>query len=153
MTNNENKLNLPQNRNISINQGNYSENIEGNYTQNITNIGVSPELYGEAIKQREKAQEELRQLKKDRSLNATVKRVLAEAEEAQEQGNDQLYLKKIQEYRQILNDEPIKRAAEAWVLEGRVLFSQLKLKEAQNAIEEAIKLDSTNPEYLLTFAE
>ena len=101
----------------------------------------------------EKAKGELQTLKKDRSLSGTAKRILAEAEEAEEQGDNKRYLAKIQEYRKLLNDEPIKRAAESWVLEGRVLFSQLKLKEAQKAIEEAVKLDSKNPEYLLRLAE
>ena len=30
-----------QSKNVSINQGNYNENIEGDYTQNTINIGVS----------------------------------------------------------------------------------------------------------------
>ncbi len=94
--------------------------------QSFTIFGVSQDFHTEAIKQGEKAKEELKQLKKDGSISATAKRVLAEAEEAQERGNNQLYLEKIQEYRQILNDEPIKRAAEASILEGRVLFSQLQ---------------------------
>ncbi|MGB5636861.1 MAG: tetratricopeptide repeat protein, partial [Waterburya sp.] len=119
----------------------------------LIRTGVSPELLEEAVKQREKANEEIQKLKKDKSLSATAKRVLAEAEEAEEQGDQELYLAKVQEYRKILNDEPIKRAAESWELEARVLFSQLRLKEAQQAIEEAVKLDDRNPEYLLTLAE
>jgi len=115
--------------------------------------GVSPELHQQAVEEGEKAKAELQQLKQDGSLSATAKRVLAEAEEAEEQGNSELYLAKIQEYRRILNDEPLKRAAESWELEGRVLFSQLRLEEAQQAIEQAVKLDSDNPEYLLTLAE
>ena len=121
--------------------------------QSFTIIGVSPELHEEAVKEGEKAKDKLAELERDRSLSATAKRILAEAEEAEEQGNQELYLAKIQEYRQLLNDEPIKRAAESWELEGRVLFSQLRLQEAQQAVEEAVKLDSTNPEYLLTLAE
>ncbi|MEM7757723.1 MAG: hypothetical protein AAF298_06330 [Cyanobacteria bacterium P01_A01_bin.40] len=95
----------------------------------LIRIGVSPELHQEAVKEGEKVKEELQQLKQDRSLSATAKRILAE-----EQGDQELYLAKIQEYRRILNDEPLKRAAESWELEGRVLFSQLRLKEAQKAI-------------------
>ena len=124
-----------------------------NSSISTTIFGGSPEIYSEAIKQSEKATKELEKLKKDRSLSATAKRILAEAEEAKEQGNNKIYLTKIQEYRQILNDEPIKRAAEAWILEGRVLFSQLRIKEAQNAVEEAIKLDSNNPKYLLILTD
>ena len=119
----------------------------------LIRTGVSPELHEQAVKEGEKAKEELQQMKKDQSLSATAKRILAEAEEAREQGDEELYLAKVQEYRRILNDEPIKRAAESWVLEGRVLFSQLRLKEAQQALEEAVKLDSNNPEYLLTLAD
>ena len=130
-----------------------SEIRDSYQSQSLTIIGVSPEIYREAIKQGEEATKELKKLKKDRSLNATAKRVLAEADEAKEQGNNKLYLEKIQEYRQILTDEPIKRAAEAYVLEGRVLFSQLQLEEAQNAIEQAIKLNPNNSEYLLIFAD
>ncbi|MGK7934774.1 MAG: tetratricopeptide repeat protein [Xenococcaceae cyanobacterium] len=121
--------------------------------QSITVFGASPELLAEAEKEKEKAKEELQTLKKDRSLSGTAKRILAEAEEAEEQGDNKRYLSKIQEYRKLLNDEPIKRAAESWILEGRVLFSQLKLKEAQQAIEKAVQLDSANPEYLLILAE
>ncbi|MEM9271328.1 MAG: tetratricopeptide repeat protein, partial [Cyanobacteria bacterium P01_F01_bin.143] len=142
-----------QSKNVSINQGNYNENIEGNYTQNTVNIGVSPEVYAEAIKQGEEAKRKLEELKKDRSLSATAKRVLAEAEEAQENEDNELYLEKIQEYSQILNDEPIKRVAEAKVLEGQVLFSQINLKEAQEAVERAVELNPNNPEYLITLGE
>ncbi|MEM8674998.1 MAG: tetratricopeptide repeat protein [Cyanobacteria bacterium P01_G01_bin.67] len=119
----------------------------------LIRTGVSPELHEQAVKEGEKAKEELQQLKQDQSLSATAKRILAEAEEAEEQGDQSLYLAKIQEYRRILNDEPLKRAAESWELEGRVLFSQLRLKEAQKAIAEAVKLDDRNPEYLLTLVE
>ena len=119
----------------------------------LIRTGVSPELHEQAVKEGEKAKEEVQQLKKDQSLSATAKRILAEAEEAEEQGDQELYLAKVQEYRRILNDEPIKRAAESWALEGRVLFSQLRLKEAQQALEEAVKLDDRNPEYLLTLAD
>ncbi|MGK7897540.1 MAG: tetratricopeptide repeat protein, partial [Xenococcus sp. (in: cyanobacteria)] len=136
----------------SIDADNDSEISNVSQDNDITIFGVSPDVYAEAEKQAQEAQQKLEKLRRDRSLNATAKRVLAEADEAREQGDNQRYLEKIQEYRQILNDEPIKRAAEAWVLEGRVLFSQLKVKEAQNAIEEAIKLDSTNPKYVLTLA-
>ena len=111
---NENELNPQDKRNIFIGQGNYNENIEGDY--NI-NIGVSPELYAEAIKQGEEAKRKLKELERDRSLSATAKRILAEAEEAEENGDNKLYLEKIQEYSRILNDEPIKRAAEAKILE------------------------------------
>ena len=119
----------------------------------LIRTGVSPELHQQAVEEGIKAKEELQQLKQDQSLNATAKRILAEAEEAEEQGDQELYLAKIQEYRQLLTDEPLKRAAESWELEGRVLFSQLRLEEAQQAIEEAVKLDSSNPEYLLTLAD
>ncbi len=137
----------------SIKSDDGSTVTDSSQSQSLTLIGVSPELHAEAVKQGEKAKSELKTLKKDRSLSATAKRILAEAEEAEEQGNNELYLAKIQEYRRLLNDEPIKRAAESWILEGQVLFSQLRLKEAQNAVEEAVKLDSNNPEYLLTLAE
>ena len=130
-----------------------SEIRDSSQSQSLTIFGVSPEIYEEAIKQGEEATKELKKLKKDRSLSATAKRVLAEADEAKEQGNNKLYLEKIQKYRQILTDKPIKRAAEAYVLEGRVLFSQLQLKEAQKTIEKAIKLDPNNPEYLLILAD
>ena len=122
-------------------------------TKNTTIFGVSPDVYAEAEKQAEEARKKLKELEEDRSLSATAKRVLAGAEEAEENGDNELYLEKIQEYRQILNDEPIKRAAEAWVLEGRVLFTQLKLKKAQKAVERAVELDPNNPEYLITFGE
>lgn len=121
--------------------------------QSFTVFGVSPELHEKAVKEGEKAKDKLQELEKDRSLSGTAKRILAEAEEAEEQGDEELYLAKIQEYSQLLNDEPIKRAAEAKILEGQVLFSQLRLKEALEVIEKAVKLDSTNPEYLLTLAE
>ena len=121
--------------------------------QSITVFGVSPELHQEAVTEGEKAKEKLEELEKDRSLSRTAKRILAEAEEALEHGDNKRYLAKIQEYRKLLNDEPIKRAAESWVLEGRVLFSQLKLKEAQKAIEKSVKLDASNSENLLLLAE
>ncbi|ELS03564.1 hypothetical protein Xen7305DRAFT_00032880 [Xenococcus sp. PCC 7305] len=150
--NDENKLDK-QNKSISIKQGNYNENIEGDYTQNTINIGVSPEVYAEAIKQGEEAKRKLKELERDRSLSATAKRILAEAEEAEENEDNKLYLDKIQEYSQIVNDEPIKRAAEAKVLEGKVLFSQLQLEEAQKAVERAVELDPNNPKYLNTLGE
>ena len=127
--------------------------IDSDQNQSLTIFGVSQEIHTKAIKEGEEAKKELETLKKDRSLSATAKRILAEADEALEQGNNDLYLAKIQQYRQLLNGEPIKRAAEAWILEGRVLFSQLRLQEAQQAIEEAVQLDSNNPEYLLILAE
>ena len=119
----------------------------------LTVFGVSPELHQEAGKEGEKAKKELELLKKDGSLSGTVRRILAEGEEAKENGDEKLYLAKIQEAKRRHHDESLKRLAELSVLEGRVLFSQLKLKEAQQAIEEAVKLDSRNPEYLLLLAE
>ena len=127
--------------------------IDSDQNQSLTIFGVSQEIHTKAIKEGEEAKKELETLKKDRNLSATAKRILSEADEALEQKNNDLYLAKIQQYRQLLNGEPFKRAAEAWILEGRVLFSQLRLQEAQQAIEEAVQLDSNNPEYLLILAE
>ena len=47
----------------------------------LIRTGVSPELYQEALKEGEKAKEELDRLRKDQSLSATAKRILAEAVE------------------------------------------------------------------------
>ena len=131
--------------------------------QDTTIFGISLRLHEKAIELREKAEqereklrEELEKIKRDGSLSATAKRVLAEAEEAEEKGNKKLALAKIKEYRKIVENESNiinKKLAEAWILEGRTLFSQLKLEEAKNAIEEAIKLNSNNPKYLLTLAD
>lgn len=118
----------------------------------LIRTGVPPELHEQAVEEGEKAKQELQQLKQDGSLSATAKRILAEAEEAEEQGDQELYLAKIQEYRRIITDEPLKRAAESYELEARVLFSQLRLEEAQQTIEEAVNLDSSNPNYLLILA-
>ena len=138
---------------VTSKDGSTVKNSAQNQDWALIRTGVSPELHQQAVEEGEKAKAEVEQLKQDGSLSATAKRVLAEAEEAQEQGNSELYIAKIQEYRQILNDEPLKRAAEAWELEARVLFSQLRLEEAQQAIEAAVKLDDDNPEYLLTLAD
>ncbi len=96
-------------------------------SQSLTVFGASPERLAEEVKLKEKAKQEeekvkkkLQELEKERSLSGTAKRILAEAEEAEEQGDKERYLAKIQEYRKLLNDEPIKRAAESWVLEGSV---------------------------------
>ena len=129
-----------------------NESSARNTRQSITFGGVSSELYEEAVKEGEKAKNKLEELERDLSLSGTAKRILAEAEEAREQGDEKQYLAKVQEYRKLLNDEPIKRAAESWELEAQVLFSQLRLKEAQQAIEKAVILDSSNSEYLLTLA-
>ena len=67
--------------------------------QSITVFGASPELLAEAVKEGEKVKEELTTLKKDRSLSGTAKRLLAEAEEAEEQGDSKRYLAKIHERR------------------------------------------------------
>jgi len=115
--------------------------------------GVPLDLYEAKVEEAEKAKNKLEELEKDRSLDETARGILAVAEKAREEGDEEKYLAKIREYRKFLNKEPIKRAAESWELEGQVLFSQLRVEEAQKAIEEAIKLDSNNPEYLLTLAD
>ena len=122
-------------------------------TQTFTVFGVSQDIYTQALEEGEEAKQELEILKRDMSLSKTAKRILAEAEEAEEKGDNDRYLVKIQEYRKLLNDEPIKRAAEAWILEGKVLFSQFHLQEAIQAVEEAVKLEPKNPEHLITLAE
>ena len=58
------------------------------FRQSITVFGVSPELHEEALKEGEKAKNKLDELEKDRSLSGTAKRILAEAEEAEEQGDE-----------------------------------------------------------------
>ena len=126
-----------------------SENI----SSSLTISGVDEDVKAEAIKQGKEARQKVAALKKDASLSATAKRILDKADEAKEQGNDELYLEKIREYSRIFDDKSIKRKAESKVLLARVLFSQLKLQEAQRAIEEAVALEPNNIEYRLTHAK
>jgi len=126
-----------------------SENI----SQKATISGVDPDLRNEAIKKGEEASKKIDSLKKDGSLSTTAKRILDKADEANQQGNNELYLDKIREYDQILDDESIKKQVESKILLARVLFSQFQLKEAQRVLEEAVVLDPKNIESKLELAE
>lgn len=75
---------------ISVSPELYEERFqEGEKAQDFRLIrtGVSPELYEEVLKEGEKAKEELDRLRRDQSLSTTAKLILAEAKEAEEQGD------------------------------------------------------------------
>ncbi|MEM9273387.1 MAG: tetratricopeptide repeat protein [Cyanobacteria bacterium P01_F01_bin.143] len=124
-----------------------------NLSQKTTISEVDPALRDEAIKKGEEASKKIALLKKDSSLSTTAKRILDKADEANQQGNNELYLETIREYYQILDDDSIKRQVESKILLARVLFSQFQLKEAQKVLEEAVVLDPKNIESKLELAE
>ncbi len=131
-------------------------------TQNFLNIGVPIEEYNkqrdfviEIENELQKLEEQVEQIIRNGNLDVTEELLLEEIELEQKKGNNKRILEliqKLEKYRRIKENDSNKKLAEVLVLKGRVLFSQLQLKEAQKAIERAIELDSNNPEYLLILA-
>ena len=129
------------------------EDSKSENTSQINIAEVDPKLRAEAIKQGEDAREKIALLKKDSSLNTTAKIILDKADEANKQGNNELYLEKLREYNQIIDDEPIEKQIESKVLLAKVLFSQFQVKESERILEEVITLESNNPEHFLDYAQ
>ena len=65
---------------VEIKDDSDGKNITQETKTNITIFGASRDVHEEAKKQAEAAKRELAELKKDRSLDAIAKRILAEAE-------------------------------------------------------------------------
>lgn len=66
-----------------------------NVSKNATISGVDQAVRDEAVKKGEEASKKIDSLKKDSSLSATAKRILDKADEANEQGNNELYLGRV----------------------------------------------------------